>query len=81
MLTKRRTIKREPHIKESISAPSFMDRRTFLKQSGLAASAAALPRVSLWLGSTKPRQTLRATLMMKLKRSYQCAPIAPSDAR
>ena len=42
MLTKRRTIKRQPHIKESISAPSFMDRRTFLKQSGLAASAAAL---------------------------------------
>ena len=42
MLTKRRTIKRQPHIKGRISAPSFMDRRTFLKQSGLAASAAAL---------------------------------------
>ena len=42
MLTKRRTIKRQPHIKESISAPSFMDRLTFLKQSGLAAIAAAL---------------------------------------
>ena len=42
MLTKRRNIKRQPHTKRNAASPSFMDRRTFLKNSGLAASAAAL---------------------------------------